>query len=165
MDKVRRRSFSAFKVEAVYLAQDGCCARCGSSLEHGFHRHHRNGDPTDNSIENLELLCPSCHRASMGEAFDNYQRRLEWAVGSLSKLVQNALDGKIAGNLAETIKEAIVLVLKYARELYGLATPESPPPTVVLTEKIQEMRLIEEVYLDAFRKGFECGVGVKLKNE
>jgi len=101
----------------------------------------------------------------MGEAFDNYQRRLEWAVGSLSKLVQNALDGKIAGNLAETIKEAIVLVLKYARELYGLATPESPPPTVVLTEKIQEMRLIEEVYLDAFRKGFECGVGVKLKNE
>jgi hypothetical protein len=157
-DKKQRRGFSDFKVEIVYLAQDGCCSRCGASLEYGFHRHHKNGDPSDNSLENLELLCPSCHRATLGGAINNYNERLRWVVASLSRLVERALEGKVAGNMAEALKDAIVLALKYERELAGLAPPESPPPSIALSRKVEELRILEDLYLHAFKVGFEYGV-------
>jgi hypothetical protein len=153
-----RRSFPNFKVEAAFFAQDGCCSRCGSTLEFGFHRHHRNGDAGDNSLENLELLCPRCHRATVSEALNLYTQRLEWAIGALTNLVEKALEGKLAGNTAEAIREAIALTLKYERELVGVAPPESPPPTITFLKKLQETRLLEEVYLEAFKQGLECGI-------
>jgi len=63
-----RRSFPRWKVEQVYIAQDEVCVRCGNSLEYGLHRHHKDGNPANNSIDNLELLCPECYRATLGEA-------------------------------------------------------------------------------------------------
>lgn len=28
----------------------------------GFHVHHKDGDPTNNDLENLVALCPTCHK-------------------------------------------------------------------------------------------------------
>lgn len=39
-----------------------CCARCGyNEVVEVLQAHHKNGDRTNNGIENLEILCPTCH--------------------------------------------------------------------------------------------------------
>jgi len=43
------------------------CKNCGGSLKRGGHIHHRNGDPSDNRLENLVLLCTKCHKAKTAD--------------------------------------------------------------------------------------------------
>jgi hypothetical protein len=78
-------------------------------------------------------------------------------------LVERALEGKVAGNMAEALKDAIVLALKYERELAGLAPPESPPPSIALLKKVEELRILGDLYLHAFKVGFEYGVKAVLE--
>ncbi len=37
------------------------CERCGFDKVEVLHVHHKNRDRTDNTLENLELICPNCH--------------------------------------------------------------------------------------------------------
>jgi HNH endonuclease len=43
----------------------GACEECGLSAWRGeplpLELHHVSGDPSDNRIQNLQLLCPNCH--------------------------------------------------------------------------------------------------------
>jgi DNA-binding transcriptional ArsR family regulator len=45
--------------------RSGACEQCGIESWNGgsleTHLHHVNGDPLDNRLENLQLLCPNCH--------------------------------------------------------------------------------------------------------
>ncbi len=53
-------------------AKEPRCERCGSTEWLGepipLELHHRDGDRTNNSLENIELLCPNCHAQT-----DNYR--------------------------------------------------------------------------------------------
>ena len=51
------------------------CERCGLSVWLGnpirFQLHHKNGEHHDNTLSNLEILCPNCH------SWETYNRRVE----------------------------------------------------------------------------------------
>ncbi len=53
-------------------AKEARCERCGSTEWLGelipLELHHKDGDRTNNSLENIELLCPNCHAQT-----DNYR--------------------------------------------------------------------------------------------
>ena len=57
------------------------CERCGISEWLGeklsIHLHHKNGDGTDNRLENLEMLCPNCHSLTDTYGGRNGHRRRE----------------------------------------------------------------------------------------
>jgi hypothetical protein len=80
-------------------------------------------------------------------------------------LVEKALEGKMAGNMVDAVKDAIVLALRYEREIVGLAPPESPPPSIVLFRKLQETKVLDEIYFEAFKHGVELGLKVRLNGE
>jgi superfamily II DNA or RNA helicase len=58
-----RRRFNAAERVALYLAADGNCQRCGTSLQSGWHGDHVEphsvGGPTD--VINGQALCPTCN--------------------------------------------------------------------------------------------------------
>jgi hypothetical protein len=151
-----RRDFPKWKVELAYIAQDGVCTRCGNTLEHGFHRHHKDGNPLNNTLENLELLCPECHRATLGEAYKRHREQEERALNYLNKLLDECFNGRLSGATVERLVDAITLSLKISRSLSKLDTGiESPPPTIALLKKLQETRILQEYYLEGFKEGIK----------
>lgn len=50
---------------AVYQLYDRACRSCGN--KHANQIHHIDGDPSNNHIKNLELLCYDCHLATEGK--------------------------------------------------------------------------------------------------
>jgi len=64
---LRRRDFIKKRgvlLEALITQRGLKCQRCGGvpRLNLLLHVHHKDGDPQNNHVENLELLCSSCHR-------------------------------------------------------------------------------------------------------
>jgi len=150
----RRRDFPKFAVEAVYMAQDGVCARCGSTLEKGFHRHHKDGNPANNSVDNLELLCPACHRATFGELLRQHEEQEKRALERLNRLVDQAFEGKMAGNVIEKLIEAISLSLRISRRIAKLDEGiESPPASIMAARRIEEAKGFVSAYIEGFKDG------------
>jgi hypothetical protein len=152
----KRKDFPEWKVEQVYIAQDGACLRCGNSLEHGFHRHHKDGNPANNSIENLELLCVECHRATLGDSIIEHRKQEERALNYLNKLLDECFAGKISGAVVERMIDAITLSLKVSRNLNKIDEGiESVPASIALIKRMQETKILQEAYLEGFKDGIK----------
>ena len=129
--------------------------KCGNSLEHGFHRHHKDGNPTNNEISNLELLCAECHRATLGDAIIEHRKQEEKVLGTLNKLLDGCFAGKgIAGATIEKIIEALRPSLSVSRSLNKFDQGiESPPALITLLKRMQETKMLQEAYLEGFKDG------------
>jgi len=58
--KKPRRGWTDSQIKQIMARQNGVCAYCG---EHAgsFHLHHKDGDHSNNDIDNAEGWCPNCH--------------------------------------------------------------------------------------------------------
>ena len=49
---------------AIFAEKEAKCERCGyDEVPQILIAHHKNRNRTDNALENLEILCPTCHES------------------------------------------------------------------------------------------------------
>jgi len=154
-----RKNFSIKTINEVYEEQGRSCNHCGRSLLEGFEAHHVNGDSSNNSIENCELLCSMCHDA---EKYNTLQEQKKATIGEIATLIQKGIDGQIAGALADKLLDAIKLKLSLQRQVYSDVLMEAPA-----TSRIEYSEAIAEYNLKEYIRGVRDGVlkGIELREE
>ena len=154
-----RKNFPIKVINEVYEEQGRCCNKCGRSLLEGFEAHHKNGDSSDNGIENCELLCVRCHDA---ELWNTLQEQKKLTIGEIATLIQKALDGQVAGALMDKTLDAIKLKLSLQKQVSDISLLEAP-----VTSRIEYSQEIAEYNLREYTRGFKDGLikGLELQKE
>jgi len=116
----------------------------------------------NNSLDNLELLCPECHYATFEgpkkEAYEKFKRQEEIVLDKLNKLIDEAFAGKFSGATIERLLEALTMSLKVARRVAGLDSEiEMPPPTIQIARMLDETRRLQRAYLEGYKDGVKAG--------
>lgn len=151
-----RKDFPEWMVEEVYISQDGCCANCGCSLERGFQRHHIDGDPTNNSRDNLELLCDDCHFSTFKEDEWNAHKEVEREVlGILMETVRKAMEKEIPSTSIDRIVSACSKALSVSRTEKGLNRPRETLSHLHIQSTQSERWNWQQGYKEGFKKGFQ----------
>lgn len=165
-----REDFPKWAVTQKFLLQEGACPKCSNPLEKGYHRHHKNGDHADNSVDNLELLCPECHHAekaghgSEGDDTTNMliQHRLveRSVMKKIVEMIELGMEKKIAGAGMERLMDANVKLLQLSRSEKGLNNVEYPPAEIkmILSKNIAEEKMVEYI------RGVEAGIKMIVLN-
>ncbi len=164
-----RKDFADWKVAVVYMAQEGVCINsdkpdgCGNTLANGFHRHHKNGNNADDSVQNLELRCPECHHATYTGAKQKnlaaHRRQERKIFGQLNSMIaqMTGSESKIAGATAERLLEAMSLSLKMSKQMNHIGDDlEYPPPSVSLFKKMLEEDTLKDTLLEGYKLGVEA---------
>ena len=144
-----RKDFKKWVTDIVYEQQMGLCVKCGRSLEQGFHKHHKDGDASNNSVENLELLCPECHG---GEQYKTLQQQRVKHLQQIEDIIGLASSGEVSGAVVEKITELIKLGLSLENKVYN--DVELPPVNIRLQTNIA----IQQMLLKEYQRGFEEGL-------
>lgn len=153
---MERKGFRQWQVELVYRKQDGVCIKCGNSLGHGFHRHHKDGDPANNAVANLTLLCGTCHG---GEAFKTLVAKKTKALGDVEAAIQMGIEGKLSGAAMDKLLDAIKLGLSLVGQVYGKDI-EKPPASIRMENYLVSSGLLLKEYERGVREGIQLGVNL-----
>jgi hypothetical protein len=149
-----RKNFSIKVIEEVFEEQGRCCAKCGESLIGGFEAHHKDANSSNNDKENCELLCVRCHDAKLWETL---KLQKEESIGQLRVLINQAIEGKMAGAVIDKVLDAIKLKLSLERQTSEVVLMEAPATSrIEYSEAIAEYNLKE--WLRGMHEGFILGV-------
>lgn len=150
----KRKNFSIQTINEVFEECGRSCMYCGKSILDGFEVHHVNGDNSDNSKENCQLLCGQCHDA---ELWNTLKQQKTAVVGELSELIRKAIDGQVAGALMDKTLDAIKMKLSLQKQVADIQLLEAPAKSrVEYSEAIAEYNLKE--YVRGVREGFIMGM-------
>ena len=161
--KKERKDFPEWMVTRKFIEQDGVCGNkyCNNPLSNGFHRHHKDGDPSNNSYENLVLLCPECHYALKAEqtkghnplkAHRELQRK---AIEGILRAIGLVEQGKLSGASLERLLQGWdrVLAESWKRVTFEL---EYPDPIFAMYKHLMRTGLIQNAYLEGFKDGLKA---------
>lgn len=161
-----RKVFHKWQVDLVYIAQDGCCLKCGNTLKKGFHRHHKDGKHDNNATDNLELHCAECHRATLGKAVTEHKKQEAKILEDLNTLLDRGFEGKLSGANMERMLEAMGMSLKVSRSVNKLDVGiEYPSASITLGTRIKEIETMTEYYLKGLHEGISLGVKTAKEKE
>lgn len=147
-----RKDFESWKVDEVYKLQDGCCPKCGGTLHKGFHRHHKDGNHSNNSIENLILHCPSCHRGETNvKAHKEQEQR---TLDNINKLIDESFETKMSGSTLQQLVEAMGMSMRISRSVNDLDVGiEYPSANITYARKMRAQEAQFQTYIEGFRDG------------
>ena len=162
-----REDFSKFLVEATYIAQDGICLKCGGTLEKGFHRHHLDGDHSNNSPENLVLMCANCHRAeAKGKDFQAHKRVEKAVFKRIDQILDKAMNKELAGTVIDKISDLLSMQLRLSRNYRDLDVGiEYPPASFTMIRNLQKSELLQKYGMTMWKEGYLSGVNSKKEIE
>ena len=159
-----RQDFKKWIIDLVFESQQGLCSRCGTSIEvEPYQIHHKNGDHSDNSLENCELYCIRCHHKTFPE--DMYQKHKQQEVKvleQLTALIDQAVDPstKVSGAMVEKLLEAMTLSLRVSRNVtevdYGMMRT---PASVKMNRSVSNYEALADSYSNGFMDGVKQLIG------
>ena len=150
MPENKRKNFSIKIINEVFEEQGRSCGKCGNPILHGYHVHHIDGNNTNVSKENCQLLCKACHGS---EQYKTLQLQKAKAVENLDKLVATGLAKELAGAVIEKLLDAIKLELSLTSQLYEEEYFSGPPEI-----KLEYSYVIAENGLKRYEEGYIAGL-------
>jgi len=154
---LKRRDFPEWQVKEKYLAQDGVCAKCGTSLSSGFHRHHKDGNPLNNDPANLELLCERCHYTTFKSEDYRQHKNLESdLLASLHSALYKALNNEMDGATLERVIFTATKMLSISKKYHGLDDVGERLPELHPT--LADVK--GTTWMDGFQEGLKCGIAL-----
>jgi len=164
-----RKDFPEWAVDKIYIEQDGVCTNtkegvvCNNPLVNGFHRHHKDGDSSNNSPDNLQLLCLECHFATFKEPnpLDDH-RKLQNEMGEqIGKLLEMVLTGgKMTGS---TFKEVMGGIHTKLGLSWKQIKPyiEYPSPTLTMLRDMQKNKIVQDALVEGYKEGIKIGIQIR----
>jgi hypothetical protein len=141
-----RKNFSTEDINSVFEEQGHACGNCGTVFGYGgFQAHHKDGDCSNNSKDNCQLLCERCHD---GKQWETLKLQKERALRQTGDIVEAALQGKMAGAVIDKLLDAIKLELSLNQQLNGSEHFDLP-----VSQKMAISEAVEQAKMDAYRQG------------
>lgn len=145
-----RKNFDTKTIEEVLGEQGMACGKCGKSLMYGYHAHHKNGDNTDNSKENCQLLCKSCHGAKQ---YETLQLQKQAVITDLDSMIKKGVEGGLAGTIIERLLDAIKLKLSLQGQVY-----DDPPLELPIELRMKDYQTVMQHGLQEYERGIKDGI-------
>ena len=167
-----RQDFKKWQVDIVYSdVQEGQCSRCPASLENtGFHKHHKDKNPANNEISNLELLCPRCHHslAGLSNPYTEHREQERLVLQKINLLVNQILEPQVvkyvdskgveqskvlelSGVVLDKLVDVLSLSLKVSKNVtdvdYGI---QYTPAIIKLQRKMAEQEAMADKYIEGY---------------
>lgn len=147
MSKKRKRIPQQNKVRSELQKEiESSCPFCKNGEVGHFEIHHINEDPSDNSIENLLLLCPTCHsKITKGDILMqdviNKKKRLSKRVDKIRFISVN-VDSEISGwfPIESSVNCFEVVTIKSLFPIFNFSLINQTNQTVLLTNIVLRVK-------------------------
>jgi len=132
-------------------------------LSAGFHAHHKDGDHSNNSYENLELLCIPCHyyktvKQMQSNPLEEHKKLQRVVISGLLKAIEETVNKSIKGTDLERITAAYSKILVESWKEKGLAAEvQYPSGYITFIRNMMEEKLLEKTFYEGFKAGIKAG--------